>query len=103
MKISTRTRYGVRAMSELAIYNSKDCRSVGFMAKTLGISKYYLENLMLVLKQNGLVVSNRGPKGGYALAKHPADINLTELFIALEGSDTLIHCINCYGHKVNYQ
>jgi Rrf2 family protein len=52
---------------------------------------------MLILKRKGLVIPSRGPRGGYSLARHPADISLSEVFIALEGSDALHCCINCPG------
>ena len=95
MRVSTRTTYGIRALVELAIYHSEEPISVGFLAQRLGVSKYYLENLMLILKRNGLVIPSRGPRGGYSLARHPAHISLPEVFIALEGSEALAYCVNC--------
>ena len=76
MRISTRTTYGIRALVELAMDDSEEPVSVGFLAQRLGVSKYYLENLMLIMKRNGFVAPSRGPKGGYSLARYPADISL---------------------------
>jgi len=95
MRVSTRTTYGIRALVELAIRHTEEPVSVGFLAQRLGISKYYLENLMLIMKRNGFVAPSRGPKGGYSLARYPADISLPEVFIALEGSENLAYCGTC--------
>ena len=95
MKVATRTTNGIRALVELTIHHEERPISIKFLAKRLGISRYYLENLMLLLKRNGLVEPSRGPKGGYSLARHPADIYLNEVFVTLEGSTTLVYCANC--------
>ena len=50
---------------------------------------------MLILKRNTLVTPIRGPKGGYTLARHPADISLLEIFTALEGPESLVYCVDC--------
>jgi Rrf2 family protein len=95
MRVSTRTMYGIRALVELAVHGSREPVSVRFLAQRLGVSKYYLENLMLVMKRNGFVAPSRGPKGGYSLARYPADISLPEVFTALEGSENLAYCGTC--------
>ena len=95
MRVPTRTRYGIRAMVDIAIHRTEEPIHVNLMAQRLGISKNYLENLMLILKRNGLVTSSRGPKGGYSLTRHPADIRLPEIFVALEGCETLFYCVDC--------
>jgi len=69
--------------------------SIGLLAGRLHISRFYLENLMLIMKRKGLVRPSRGPKGGYSLAKAPADINVCEVFVALEGTDGLVPCVTC--------
>lgn len=97
MRVSTRTTYSIRALVELAMHQNEEPISVRFLAQRLGVSKYYLENLMLILKRNGLVIPSRGPKGGYSLARYPSDISLPEVFIALEGSEDLAYCVNCPG------
>ncbi|MDY7019609.1 MAG: Rrf2 family transcriptional regulator [Chloroflexota bacterium] len=95
MRVPTRTRYGIRAMVDIAIHRTEEPIHVNLLARRLEISKNYLENLMLILKRNGLVTSSRGPKGGYSLTRHPADIRLPEIFVALEGSETLFYCVDC--------
>lgn len=95
MRISTRTTYGIRALVELAMHDGEEPVSVRFLAQRLGVSKYYLENLMLIMKRNGFVAPSRGPKGGYSLARHPADISLPDVFTALEGAENLAYCGTC--------
>jgi len=95
MRLSTRTTYGIRALVELAVHESEEPVSVRFLAQKLGVSKYYLENLLLIMKRNGFVTPSRGPKGGYSLARYPADISLPEVFTALGGAETLADCGTC--------
>lgn len=95
MRVSARTRYGTRALVDIAMHHREGPVSIGLSARRLGISKNFLENLMLILKRKGLVIPSRGPRGGYSLARHPADISLSEVFIALEGSEPLVCCTNC--------
>jgi len=95
MRLSTRTTYGIRALVELAVHESEEPVSVRFLAQKLGVSKYYLENLLLIMKRNGFVTPSRGPRGGYSLARCPADISLPEVFAALEGAETLAYCGTC--------
>ena len=89
MRISARTKYGIRALIDIAMHDTEEPVPVGLLATRLGISKNFLENLLLILKRKDLVIPSRGPKGGYALARHPADISMAEVFIALEGTEHL--------------
>lgn len=95
MKVSTGTRYSIRALVDIAIHHTEGPMSIGLLAQRLGISKHFLENLMLILKRNDIVIASRGSRGGYALARHPADIRLSEVFTAIEGSEPLVCCTNC--------
>ena len=95
MRVSTRTTYGIRALVELAMHEIEEPVSVRFLAQRLGVSKYYLENLLLIMKRNGFVTPSRGSRGGYSLARCPADIRLPEVFTALEGAETLAYCGTC--------
>ena len=94
MKLSTRTRYGIRAVIELA----KQGNSVPVRLKTIAqrqeISIKYLEQLMAILKSAGFVRSVRGARGGYVLARPAEQIRLDELFTALEGPLTAIECLD---------
>jgi Rrf2 family cysteine metabolism transcriptional repressor len=93
MKISTRTRYGVRAMFELAMEYGKGPLQTRTIAEREDISNKYLEQLIAVLKSAGLIRSIRGPKGGYELVNPPAKVRLLEIFIALEGPIEPVECL----------
>lgn len=93
MKLSTRTRYGVRAILELAENAGKGPLQLRIIARRQDISAKYLEQLMAVLKSAGFVRSVRGAKGGYILARPPERINLNEIFHCLEGTVTTAECV----------
>jgi Rrf2 family transcriptional regulator, cysteine metabolism repressor len=93
MKISTRTRYGVRAMFELALEYGKGPLQTRTIAEREDISNKYLEQLIAVLKSAGLIRSVRGPKGGYVLINPPAKVRLLEIFVALEGPIEPVECL----------
>jgi Rrf2 family transcriptional regulator, cysteine metabolism repressor len=93
MKLSTRSRYGVRALLELAINYSKGPLQIKTIADREKISNKYLEQIVAVLKTSGLVLSVRGPKGGYILAKPPEEIKLSDVFVVLEGPLTTFDCL----------
>ena len=73
MKLSTKGRYGLRAMVDLAVYSEKESVSISCIAQRENISESYLEQLAGKLKKAGLIKSTRGAQGGYRLAK-PAEI-----------------------------
>ena len=93
MKVSTRGRYGLKAMVDLA-FNSQNfkCVSLKSIAKRQGIPENYLEQLMVVLKKSDIVKSIRGSKGGYILNKSPEHISVGDLLRVLEGSINLVDC-----------
>lgn len=93
MKISTRTRYGIRAALELAANYGKGPLQTNAIAKHQEISAKYLEQLMALLKSSGLVRSIRGAKGGYILARAPNQIRLSEVFNCLEGPMVTVECL----------
>jgi len=93
MKISTRTRYGMRAILELAVAYGAGPLQIKTIAQKQDISIKYLEQLIAIIKSSGLVRSIRGPHGGYVLAKQPQDIRLSEIFKALEGSVFTVECV----------
>ena len=94
MKLSSRSRYGFRAILELAIEYGKGPLQIKTIAKREDISNKYLEQLIAMLKSTGLVVSLRGPKGGYILAKHPSEIKLSKIFTTLEGPLIAVECLD---------
>ena len=93
MKLSTRTRYGVRAILELAMSGNKSPLQLKIIAQRQDISVKYLEQLMVVLKAAGFVRSIRGSKGGYMLAKAPDQIELIDVFHCLEGTVITVECV----------
>jgi Rrf2 family cysteine metabolism transcriptional repressor len=94
MKLSTRTRYGLRAILELALNISKEPLQLKVIAQRQDISAKYLEQLMAGLKSAGIVRSIRGAKGGYVLAKPPNQIKLSDLFGTLEGDSAItVECV----------
>jgi len=97
MKLSTRTRYGVRAILELAENVDKGPLQLRVIASRQEISAKYLEQLMAVLKSAGFVRSVRGAKGGYVLARPADQIRLDEVFHCLEGTVTTAECVEDEG------
>jgi Rrf2 family cysteine metabolism transcriptional repressor len=93
MKLSTRTRYGIRAALELAANQSTKPLRIKTIAHQQNISVKYLEQLMAVLKSAGFVMSVRGSKGGYILAKPANQIKLSDIFNALEGPVATVECL----------
>lgn len=92
MKISTKVRYGMRAMIELARRNNEAPVMLGIIAKNQDLSEKYLEQLFTMLRNAGLVKSERGNKGGYRLARKPEEISALEIFEALNGPLELVEC-----------
>ncbi len=93
MKISTITRYGLRAMVELA-RNGKEYVSLKEIARRENISIRYLENIMVRLVSAGLVLSSRGKNGGFKLVAPPEKINVFNIVNALEETLSLVFCVD---------
>jgi Rrf2 family transcriptional regulator, cysteine metabolism repressor len=94
MKLSTRTRYAVRAMIELAQNETNRPLQLKIIAERQDISVKYLEQLMAVLRSAGLVRSVRGSKGGYVLARAPGQVRLSDILHCLEGPVTTVECVD---------
>ena len=94
MKFSTKTRYGLRAMLDLAMHSGEGMILLKDVARRQEISERYLENIMRVLIANGLVNSAQGRKGGFTLAKTAEQIQLNEIIEALEGSMAPVSCVD---------
>ncbi len=92
MKLSTKGRYGLRAMVDLACNCVKEPVSISSISERQNISISYLEQLIAKLKKAGLVNSIRGSQGGYVLAKSPDCISVGEVLRALEGDLTPVEC-----------
>ncbi|MEA5059533.1 MAG: Rrf2 family transcriptional regulator [Clostridia bacterium] len=93
MKLSTRGRYGLKAMVDLAVNYGGGMVSTATLAAMQGISDAYLEQLIAALRKAGLVNSVRGAQGGYSLARPPDQINVNEVLRVLEGSTTVMECV----------
>ena len=93
IRISTKGRYGTRAMLDLALNHERGLVLLKDIAERQEISIGYLEQIIPSLKTAGLVNSSRGAHGGYTLAKLPAEITLKEIISALEGPLSLVECI----------
>jgi Rrf2 family cysteine metabolism transcriptional repressor len=93
MKISTKVRYGTRAMLELASHYGEGPIELKEIARREDISIKYLEQVIIPLRTTGLVKAVRGSKGGYSLAKPPSEILLNDLVKTLEGPLDLIECL----------
>ena len=92
MKISTKGKYGLRAMIDLAQYSEQEAVSISSIAQRQKISESSLEQLVAKLKKAGLVVSIRGAAGGYRLARPAAGISVGDVLRALEGDVRAVIC-----------
>ena len=99
MKLSTKGRYGLRAMIDLARYSEEEPVSISSIAARQDISERYLEQLVGLLKKAGLVRSIRGATGGYILARSAADISVGDILRALEGSLEPVKCAAFYSDE----
>ena len=93
MKLSTRTRYGVRLMLELAMKSTQGQIFLKDIAREESISEKYLSLIIIPLRGAGLVSSTRGAHGGYTLAKPPSEITIKEIVDILEGDTCLVDCV----------
>ena len=94
MKLSTRTRYAMRAVLELAENYGNGPLQTRVIAKNQDISVKYLEQIMAALKSVGLIRSQRGAKGGYILANPPEKVKLSDVFDVFEGPVVTVECVN---------
>jgi len=92
MKLTSKGRYAVMAMADLAKNNVKEPISLTEISLRQGISIAYLEQLFLKLRKNNLVQSARGPSGGYVLSKPPGDIKLLSIIRAVDEKIKTVKC-----------
>ncbi len=93
MKLSTGCRYGIRAMLEIARHYGGQPVKRREIASEQSISSSYLENILLLLKNNNLISSTRGAHGGFSLTRSPDKIDLFEIFTVLEGPLAPVACL----------
>jgi Rrf2 family protein len=102
MKFSSRAIYGMRAMVALARLYGQGSAFLKDIAEAEGLPGTYMEQVMVPLRKSGLVLAVRGAKGGYTLARHPADITVLSILEALEGPLLLSECptgSGCCSHS----
>ncbi len=111
MQLSTKGRYAVMAMVELAKHGDAGALPLAMIADSQKISIAYLEQLFLKLRRAGLVIATRGPKGGYRLARTPDEITIAEIMdaadeqvrmnrCAVEGTDWCLGTKRCMTHDL---
>ena len=96
MKLSSKGRYAVMALADLAKFDPNEPVSLRDISLRQGISLVYLEQLFLKLKKNKIVISVRGNKGGYILNKNASEINISEVLSAVEEK---IKTVGCEKHS----
>jgi Rrf2 family protein len=94
MKLSTKSRYGLKAILDIALFCADGTVSISEIAERTKISVNYLEQLIPKLKKAGLVTSTRGAQGGYKLAKEACEISVGDILRALEGDLALVDCVS---------
>ena len=92
MKLSTKSRYGLRALFDIAYNAGMLPGQIKDISRRQNISARYLEQIFQELKRAGLLKSKRGPQGGYRLTRKPEDINLLDIIRATEGKLSLVEC-----------
>lgn len=95
MMISTKGRYALLVMIDLAQHENQGNISLKAISERQDVSMKYLESIVSLLREGGLVVSTRGKEGGYQLARPSTEINVNEIIRVTEGSLALMACSNC--------
>ena len=92
MKLSSKGRYAVMGLADIARFNQNEPISLRDISLRQGISLVYLEQLFLKLKKNNIVKSIRGKRGGYILSRNASDIKISDIFFAVEEKVKTIGC-----------
>lgn len=90
MKVSTKGRYGIRALVDLAVHSTESHVSLVSIAERQKISLNYLEQVFATLRKAGIVKSIKGSQGGYVLAKNSREITIAEVLSVLEGDFRIV-------------
>ncbi len=94
LKISTRGRYSLRMMVDLAQHYNEGYIALKDISKRQNISKKYLEQIIPFLNRSKLLITSRGHMGGYQLSKHPSEITVKDIFLSAEGSLAPVSCMD---------
>lgn len=103
MRLTTKGRYAVTAVLDLAFHEHKGPVSLAAISERQCISLSYLEQLFARLRRNGVVKSTRGPGGGYSLNRDPADISVSDVILAVDESCQVAACDDADGCQDGYQ
>ncbi len=94
MKISTKGRYGLRILIDLALHDGDSPRLIRDIARSQEISEKYISRLMVPLRRAGLIRSIRGARGGFRLAKGLEEITLLDVVEVMEGPVSIVDCVS---------
>ena len=94
MHFSTRSRYGLRAMIDIALYGSEGPVSMRAISERQGVSFSYLEQVFNSLRKHGLIKAVRGPSGGYILVRPANQIPIGDILRALDGPFAPVDCVD---------
>jgi Rrf2 family protein len=94
MKLSTKSRYGLRALFDIAYNSGMLPAQIQDISRRQEISPRYLEQIFQALKKRGILKSKRGPQGGYFLARGPETITVKDVLQATEGGMALVECVD---------
>lgn len=93
MKISTKGRYGLRILLDIATHDQDRPRMLSEVCQEQGFSRKYVGRLTLLMRNAGLIRSYRGARGGYKLVRAPKEISLLDIVESLEGPVSIIDCL----------
>lgn len=93
MKISAKTRYGLRILLDIASNKQDKPRTISDIAESQQISRKFISPLVVILRRAGMIQTIRGVAGGIKLAKDPKDITLLDITNAMDGGIYLLHCL----------
>jgi Rrf2 family transcriptional regulator, cysteine metabolism repressor len=102
LQISTRGRYGLRAMVDMSLHTTEGPLALRVIAERQAISESYLEQVFTSLRKAGLVKASRGAQGGYELGHPTAEITIGQILRALEGPLIPVHCVGDNGSSASY-
>lgn len=94
MKISTKGRYGLRILMDLALHQSEKPRLIRDIAKSQQISEKYISRLVIALRKAGMIRSVRGVNGGFHIAMKPEEITLLDVIEVMEGPLSIVDCVS---------
>lgn len=103
MRLTTKGRYAVTAVLDLALHQNEGPVSLAAISERQGISLSYLEQLFAKLRRNSIVKSTRGPGGGYRLASDVSEVSVSDIILAVDEACQVVDCDDTEGCHGNYQ